>query len=56
MLRVLEAWLRTCQNDDWSRMLFFLANRGSLKGGRTLDLVREGKIEQALNYAYEYES
>lgn len=56
MLRVLEGLLRTCQNDDWSRMLFFLASRGSLKGGRTLDLVREGEIEQALNYAYEYES
>jgi hypothetical protein len=56
MQRVLEGLRQTCRNDDWARMLFFLANRGSLEGRRPLDLVRQGKIAQALTYVNEYES
>lgn len=56
MQRVLEALRKSCRNDDWARMLFFLGSRGSLEGRRPLDLVREGKIKQALNYAYEHEN
>lgn len=56
MRRVLEALRQTSQNDDWARMLFFLSSRGSLEGRRPLDLVRDGKIKQALNYAYEHEN
>lgn len=56
MQTVLEAIRQTCRNDDWARMLFFLAKRGSLEGRRPLDLVREGKIAQTLNYVNEYEN
>jgi hypothetical protein len=42
---------RLLTDNEWGAMIFFLSERESLAGKRPLELLREGKIEQALQAA-----
>jgi hypothetical protein len=42
--KVLSILSKSSRIDDWGRIMFFLNPRGSLKGKRPLDALREGRI------------
>jgi hypothetical protein len=55
MLGGIEEILQILDSDDqWRVMLYFLGNRRSLAGRRPLDLLRGGKVAEAVNHAKAY--
>lgn len=40
--------------DDWAKILFFLQNKPSLGGQRPLDLLRNGRVKEAVQSAHAY--
>ena len=50
-----ECIAATALDNEWSAMVFFLSSAESLNGLRPLDLLRNGRVSEALAYAERYD-